>query len=182
MINLIYGHSLLALLISFLHHYKKYEEKDLVFLGLVLGLSFTVLERKDYLYRLIFMTLAYIDLKEHRIPNRLLLLGLVYWIFFDRALNFTRPTWTYYGFISLALLLGLLVLSLATGQLGMGDVKLLGLVLIVYGPAIFLSLFFLSLIFLFFYSIFLLVGQGREGGYSIAYGPFLGLALIYLGV
>ena len=26
MINLIYGHSLLALLISFLHHYKKYEE------------------------------------------------------------------------------------------------------------------------------------------------------------
>jgi len=179
MINLIYGQSLLALLISFLYKYKKYREKDLVLLGLILGLSFIGLEREDYFYRLIFISLAYIDLKEHRIPNRILLLGLVYWILFDRSLS---PTMTYYGFISLGLLVGLLVLSLATGQVGMGDVKLLGLVLLVYGPTIFLSLFFLSLILLFFYSIFLLVGQGKEGGYSIAYGPFLGLALIYLGV
>jgi Flp pilus assembly protein protease CpaA len=96
---------------------------------------------------ILLITLAWVDLRTHRIPNRILLLGislhLVIWLVQDERPNLGLKEFMMWTIaISLLLLLpqGSRFLQRA---LGMGDIKLIGYLLLFLSPAIQFSVWIL---------------------------------------
>lgn len=125
--------------------------------------------------------IAYVDSKELRIPNKMIILGLVY-----RAIVIPIELFTYSGIrdsyivsdiiaaalISVAAMLCRLVLH---GGIGAGDIKLFVVMGLFLGLEGIWSSMFCTLIATFIVSVILLITKRKTKSDSIAFGPFLAI-------
>lgn len=125
--------------------------------------------------------IAYVDSKELRIPNKMIILGLIY-----RAIVIPIELFTYSGIrdsyivsdiiaaalISVAAMLCRLVLH---GGIGAGDIKLFVVMGLFLGLEGIWSSMFCTLIATFIVSVILLITKRKTKSDSIAFGPFLAI-------
>ncbi len=177
-----YGLTIIGLMMFYLYRLRSYPLKEVSLICLTLGLSFALRPMDDYLYSLVFLTISYVDLKEHIIPNNLLMMLIAYWFFKSSAWKDIHLGLSYYNLMGLVILLSLFLLSLISGHFGMGDVKLLASILLIYGSLDFLSILFVSMLILFLYALanFLLLKKSKSQ--LIAYAPFVYISILLLGV
>jgi leader peptidase (prepilin peptidase)/N-methyltransferase len=127
--------------------------------------------------------LAVIDLREHRLPNRLVLPAYPIALLAQLVASMVSMDWVRYLF-AVACALGVLVVGLAANYfdvLGMGDVKLAGALALILGYFnLYLPVLAIGLAFvLAFGVIIVLMFKGKvKIGTSIPLGPYLLLSFI----
>lgn len=137
------------------------------------------------------LPIAYIDYKEQIIPNKLLGIGVLYWmILFMLDVFVSGSNWIHVlQFSAVGLLLGAGVFL--TGKLfvrdgiGMGDVKLYGVLGMLYGYMALYSMLLITLVILFIVGIFLFVWKKGNRKIVLPMAPYtlLGfLCAVVLGI
>lgn len=120
---------------------------------------------------------AYIDKQQHIIPNKIILVGLVIrmaiWL-----IEFFVETDTFFAVLKSDVIAGVVVMIffllcsfISRNGLGMGDVKIMGLLGIYHGLTGVFSQLFFSLLVAFILSIYLLIKKAKKGKDSIAFAP-----------
>ena len=117
------------------------------------------------------------DLEYQRIPNKLLLFFAPLFILY-RLIDPLSP-W-YYSLMgaALAFLLIFLVILLSKGGMGMGDLKYFTLFGFIFGPYLFLLLFFLSTIYGSIIGLYTIKRNNGNRKTKIPFGPSIGLAAL----
>ena len=121
--------------------------------------------------------IAFIDYKSCRIPNKLILLGLVYRgiiligeLFMERE-SLLQTIASEGIAVAGMLILSVLCMLLMKGSLGMGDVKLFLLMGLCQGLSGIIGSVFLSLIVSFIVAVFLLITRKKSRKDAIPFGP-----------
>lgn len=120
---------------------------------------------------------AYIDKQQHIIPNKIILLGIiirmVIWL-----IEFFVETDTFFTVLKSDVIAGVVVMIffllcsfISRNGLGMGDVKIMGLLGLYHGLTGVFSQLFFSLLVAFILSIYLLIKKVKKGKDSIAFAP-----------
>jgi leader peptidase (prepilin peptidase)/N-methyltransferase len=132
---------------------------------------------------LLLVFLACYDLVTRRVPNRLTLPAAVAAVVLRAAFVPSSLPWAL-GAGAAAFAFFLLVAILTRGGMGMGDVKLAGLIGLLLGKAA-LSALFLGILAGGLASLAVLLAGRRGRGYAIAYAPYLclgaGIAILAFG-
>ena len=149
----------------------------------------------EYTVKLLFcyellVAAGIIDFRTRVIPNRLLLAGLVCWVIFtavETAMGFRFVALLRDGFLGLLLGGGIFLLCslLTRGGMGMGDVKLFGLLGLYLGWTGIFDLIFLSVMLVAAFGIVMLLRQKLDRRSQAPIGPFAlaGMtAMLLLGV
>lgn len=137
--------------------------------------------------------MAYIDYKQYRIPNKLVLLGLGYRIF---ILIFELIFFNYSNVISslisegIALAVVTLFLGICTlvfrGGIGMGDLKFLMMMALLHGFNRLLISLMVVMIFAFFFALYLIIFKKKGKKDSFCFGPIIAsgtlVSLIFFGI
>lgn len=150
-------------MIFLLYKYLKKRYKDskinsYVFFMILLLSSLLIFDIKTYFLSLLFTTISIVDLLEHKIPNEINLMFLLYSIglyFFDNG--FILKGFSNNSFMGAAFLIILAIISLSTSSLGFADIRLMASIFIAKSSIFFLNFLFYLSILLFIASIFLLL-------------------------
>ena len=127
---------------------------------------------------------AVFDHREFRIPNGILLIGLILWAVIllpEMILAWDNvPGELLSGAIAAAgiLVIGFLFLLLAKGSLGMGDLKLLALMGLFLGIEGLIYSLLYSLLIAFFAAVFLLITKKKKKKDHIPFAPYILLGTI----
>ncbi len=126
----------------------------------------------------ICLYVAWTDLRERRIPNDALLFGFLFTTLL--ALLFPEAfSWSMHALPAIAFTLGFVLLSLWwPAALGMGDAKLLGLLVYGLGFQAFLSVFTLACTFAFLTALLLLSCKKIKAGGTLPYAPFVAVGML----
>jgi Flp pilus assembly protein protease CpaA len=137
------------------------------------------------------LPIAYIDYKEQIIPNKLVVIGLAYWIIlFILDVFVAGSDWVrVLQFSGIGLLFGAGVFLVGKlfvkDGIGMGDVKLYGILGLLYGYVALYSMLFITLIVLFVVGIVLLIRKKGNRKMVLPMAPYtlLGfLCAVVLGI
>lgn len=133
---------------------------------------------------------AAIDYKEHKIPNRLLLMGMVYraTLFIVELLFYTynikQAIVSEFAAVVLVLIISILCRLIVKNGICMGDIKMLMLMALFLGFQSFIDILFVSLWICFFEALILMIMKKKGKKDSIAFAPsvligtFVSLVLI----
>ncbi len=122
---------------------------------------------------------AYYDWLEFRIPNKLILLGLIQWLIITAYEIVSDNPWWIKNLISeliasLAMLIVcVLCILIIKNGLGMGDIKLLMLMGLIQGLDGAISAIFTSMVIIFFISIFLLFTKKKSKKDVLPFAPYI---------
>ena len=152
---------------------------------------FTLLYKLDTVTQVKLLTLvtvllpaAVVDLREHRIPNKLLLAGLIarvlilgveYIIDYKEAWGTTKDALLGAAIIGAFFLIIMLIFK---NSIGMGDVKITALIGLYQGVWGMVNSLFFSLVVSFFTAIVLLITKKKSKKDTIAFGPSLLLGTV----
>lgn len=146
---------------------------------------------KNSLVFLWLVPIALIDYKEQIIPNKLVVVGLIYWVIFIIVDCFVLKNNPLFDIIKVSfwgmLLGGLLFLipSIITKNgVGMGDVKLFGTLGLIYGFSLsestnVFTIIFLTIVLIFFVGIVLIICQKATRKSTLPMAPYLFMAFTF---
>lgn len=119
---------------------------------------------------------TFIDIEHLILPNELLLFGIISFMFLN--LGFSFIPWEQALFGAVTGLVPLLVLVILTGGngMGIGDVKLMGMVGLFLGWKLALLTLLMSFLFGGFFGVILLVTKMKNSKDPIPFGPWIALA------
>lgn len=150
----------------------------LIYSLLYLKYGLTVIFVKYVILSSLLIVISIIDYKLKIIPDECNLLGLSGAVLFTILNDFHISSWIDAG---LGLLVGggiFLLIAMATGAMGGGDIKLMGVLGFSFGIKYILLITFLSFITGAILSIFLLLFKIKEKKDEIPFGPFIGIATL----
>lgn len=127
----------------------------------------------------ILMIAAYYDYKEFRIPNKLIIAGIVLWVgitLFEvvNAKEIWLANFITEIIVSLAfLIVCVLCVVIVKNGIGMGDIKLLMLMGLIEGMDGAVSSVFVSMIIIFFASIIMLIAKKKSKKDVLPFAPYI---------
>ena len=170
---------------SLIYINKRYKELSISLFQLLSISSFTIIVNvfnieiasvyQIVMYLMILISI--VDLKEKIIPKSSLVLLLFLPLF-----NF-EPLLRFELYIVLIFLMLITVISLVSNSIGFGDVKLLLVLLFLFGPEKFITILFYICFIITSYSIYLLLFRKKTKSYSFPMAPtiFLATSILILG-